>query len=138
MLPVTRRRRGGRGRRGARRGAPGVIDRFAPLRLLVLMVLLLTPVWRWFSAARLSWLYLVVLACAVAFFTTPLVRGFARWWGVLDLPGARKVHATPTPLLGGAAVYGAFAVTGLANLEVTRGSNGGSVGGPLRVATGRL
>ena len=43
-----------------------MIDRFAPLRLLVVIVLLLTPVWRWFSTARLSWLYLVVLACALA------------------------------------------------------------------------
>jgi len=115
-----------------------VIDRFAPLRLLVVIVLLLTPVWRWFSAARLSWLYLVVLACALAFFTTPLVRGFARWWGVLDLPGERKVHATPTPLLGGAAVYGAFAVTVLANFDFSRGLKGVAVGGTIVVATGLL
>ena len=115
-----------------------MIDRFAPLRLLVVIVLLLTPVWRWFSTARLSWLYLVVLACALAFFTTPLVRGFARWWGVLDLPGERKVHATPTPLLGGAAVYGAFAVTVLANFDFSRGLKGVAVGGTIVVATGLL
>jgi UDP-GlcNAc:undecaprenyl-phosphate/decaprenyl-phosphate GlcNAc-1-phosphate transferase len=32
-------------------------------------------------------------------------------WGVLDLPAPRKVHASPTPLLGGVAVYFAFVVS---------------------------
>ncbi len=30
-------------------------------------------------------------------------------WGVVDVPGGRKLHAAPTPLLGGVAVYVAFA-----------------------------
>src|SRR5213078_408000 len=100
-----------------------VIDRWMPLRFVFVAVLLFTPFWRSY-AARLPWLYLVVLACALAFFATPLVRGVARWWGVLDLPGERKVHATATPLLGGTAVYGAFAVTVLANFDFSRGLKG--------------
>jgi len=115
-----------------------VIDRWTLLRLLVVVVLLLAPVWRWSGAARLSWLYLVGLACALAFFATPLVRAFARWWGVLDLPAERKVHATATPLLGGAAVYGAFAVTVLANFDFSRGLKGVAVGGTIVVAVGLL
>src|SRR5207249_10040784 len=75
------------------RGEP-MIDRWTPLRFVFVGVLLFTPFWRWFYAARLPWLYLVVLACALAFFATPLVREGARWWGVLDVPSARKVHVT--------------------------------------------
>ncbi|OLD68866.1 MAG: hypothetical protein AUF63_01975 [Candidatus Rokubacteria bacterium 13_1_20CM_70_15] len=115
-----------------------MIDRWTPLRFVFVGVLLFTPFWRWFYAARLPWLYLVVLACALAFFATPLVREGARWWGVLDVPSARKVHVTATPLLGGTAVYGAFAVTVLANFDFSRGLKGVAVGGTIIVAVGLL
>ena len=115
-----------------------MIDRWASLWLLVVVVLLLTPLWRSFYAARLPWLYLVVLACGLALFATPLVREVARRWGVLDLPGERKVHATATPLFGGVAVYGAFAVTVLANFDFSRGLKGVAVGGTIVVVVGLL
>jgi len=38
----------------------------------------------------------------------PLSRVLARRFGVLDLPGHRKVHAAPTPRLGGIAVFLGF------------------------------
>ena len=41
---------------------------------------------------------------------TPLARRLALATGIVDLPGHRKVHHEPTPLLGGAAIYGAFVV----------------------------
>ena len=49
-------------------------------------------------------------ACALALVLTPVVRALAMRWGVLDLPAARKVHVAPTPLLGGVAVFVAFAL----------------------------
>src|SRR5256712_3676031 len=113
-----------------------MIDRWTPLRFVFVGVLLFTPFWRWFYAARLPWLYLVVLACALAFFATPLVREGARRWGVLDVPSARKVHVTATPLLGGTAVYGAFAVTVLANFDFSRGLKGVAAGGTIIVSNG--
>ena len=115
-----------------------MIDRWASLWLLFVVVLLLTPLWRSFYAARLPWLYLVVLACGLALFATPLVREVARRWGVLDLPGERKVHATATPLFGGVAVYGAFAVTVLANFDFSRGLKGVAIGGTIVVVIGLL
>ena len=45
-------------------------------------------------------------AAAVGF--TPITRRLAFHFGVLDQPGARKVHQRPTPLLGGLAIYGAL------------------------------
>src|SRR2546428_7612271 len=115
-----------------------MIAGWTPRRFVFVGVLLFTPFWRWFYAARLPWLYLVVLAWALACFATPVGREVARWGGVLDVPSARKVHVTATPLLGGTAVYGAFAVTVLANFDFSRGLKGVAVGGALVVAVGLL
>ncbi|MBN1678691.1 MAG: undecaprenyl/decaprenyl-phosphate alpha-N-acetylglucosaminyl 1-phosphate transferase [Anaerolineae bacterium] len=45
-------------------------------------------------------------AAAVGF--TPITRRLAFYFGVLDQPSSRKVHQTPTPLLGGLAIYSAL------------------------------
>lgn len=45
-----------------------------------------------------------VVAFAVSFLTTPAIRRAAPWLGLVDLPGHRKVHVTPTPMGGGIAV----------------------------------
>ena len=45
------------------------------------------------------------LACALL---TPLVRRQAAAWRAVDLPDERRVHHTPTPRLGGLAVFVAF------------------------------
>lgn len=39
---------------------------------------------------------------------TPITRRLAFHYGVLDQPDSRRVHKTPTPLLGGLAIYGAL------------------------------
>jgi UDP-N-acetylmuramyl pentapeptide phosphotransferase/UDP-N-acetylglucosamine-1-phosphate transferase/glycosyltransferase involved in cell wall biosynthesis len=39
---------------------------------------------------------------------TPFVSRLARRWGIVDLPNARKVHALPTPRIGGVAISAAF------------------------------
>jgi len=44
-------------------------------------------------------------ALVVAVIATPLVQRVARRYGVLDAPSARKIHASPVPLLGGASIY---------------------------------
>lgn len=107
-------------------------------RLAPVGVLVLPPVRGWFAAAGLDWAYLAALAWAVAFFGVPVVRRIAFAFGVLDAPAARKVHRTPTPLLGGAAVYGAFALTVLFNFSFSRGLKGVAVGATIVVALGLL
>jgi UDP-GlcNAc:undecaprenyl-phosphate GlcNAc-1-phosphate transferase len=39
---------------------------------------------------------------------TPITKRIAIHLGVLDQPSSRKVHTTPTPLMGGLAIYGAL------------------------------
>jgi len=52
---------------------------------------------------------LLIFSGALAFAVggTPLARRLAAHTGVMDAPSARKVHAEPVPLLGGAAIYAA-------------------------------
>jgi UDP-GlcNAc:undecaprenyl-phosphate GlcNAc-1-phosphate transferase len=52
----------------------------------------------------------LIFATALVFAigTTPLARHLALRTGLVDQPSARKVHQSPIPLLGGAAMYSAF------------------------------
>ncbi len=54
--------------------------------------------------------YLLMAASALmlAIGSTPVMRLVALRFGVIDQPAARKIHANPVPLLGGAAIYVAF------------------------------
>jgi UDP-GlcNAc:undecaprenyl-phosphate GlcNAc-1-phosphate transferase len=78
------------------------------------------PVW---------WLYPSALAFVLSALLTPFMAVAARRYGILDVPDAkRKVHALPTPLLGGFAVFLAFIIP---TLIVTFSSNaltGGEIG----------
>ena len=51
--------------------------------------------------------YMLIFASAliIAVGSMPFVRRAAVRWGFMDQPSARKVHARPTPRLGGAAIY---------------------------------
>jgi UDP-GlcNAc:undecaprenyl-phosphate GlcNAc-1-phosphate transferase len=59
--------------------------------------------------------YLVVflVSAATTCVLTPLVRRLVVRWGAVDRPNDRKVHPTPTPTMGGIAMYGGL-VAGLA------------------------
>jgi len=57
--------------------------------------------------------YILVFICALilAAGSTPLLRQLAPRLGFMDQPAARKIHASPVPLMGGMAIYAAFLVT---------------------------
>jgi UDP-GlcNAc:undecaprenyl-phosphate GlcNAc-1-phosphate transferase len=50
------------------------------------------------------------VALVVGLFITPVVRGAAHRFGLLDYPGGRKVHQVPVPRLGGVGMAIAFGV----------------------------
>jgi len=54
--------------------------------------------------------YLLMAASALvlAIGSTPVMRKVAIRYGMVDAPAARKIHASPVPLLGGGAIYVAF------------------------------
>lgn len=51
-----------------------------------------------------------ITALLFSMLATPLARRLALATGVVDVPSHRKVHSEPIPLLGGAAIYGAFVI----------------------------
>jgi UDP-GlcNAc:undecaprenyl-phosphate/decaprenyl-phosphate GlcNAc-1-phosphate transferase len=55
-----------------------------------------------------QYILIVAAALVLSFAGTPLAKRTALKFGVLDNPGARKVHSAPVPLLGGLAIYIAF------------------------------
>jgi UDP-GlcNAc:undecaprenyl-phosphate/decaprenyl-phosphate GlcNAc-1-phosphate transferase len=55
-------------------------------------------------------LIIFISALAIAVLATPLARRVAHRYEVVDAPSARKIHASPVPLLGGAAIYVAVIV----------------------------
>ncbi|TAN35254.1 undecaprenyl/decaprenyl-phosphate alpha-N-acetylglucosaminyl 1-phosphate transferase [Patescibacteria group bacterium] len=86
------------------------------LAILALAVgLLLPPVRMTWQARGGRWAYILAVSGLISFGLTPFVIRLARFFQIFDLPASRKVHATPTPLLGGLAIYAAFTISILAN-----------------------
>src|SRR5512143_3882918 len=56
--------------------------------------------------------FMLIFATALIFAIggTPLAKRIAVRVGAVDQPGARKIHTSPIPLLGGLAIYGAFLI----------------------------
>jgi UDP-GlcNAc:undecaprenyl-phosphate GlcNAc-1-phosphate transferase len=96
---------------------PNRRTRWVSLASLAIATLLLLPPARytWQTVYGERWLYILVLSTLLAFGFTPVVMWVATRCGILDHPAARKVHATPTPLMGGLAIYIAFTTGILAN-----------------------
>jgi UDP-GlcNAc:undecaprenyl-phosphate GlcNAc-1-phosphate transferase len=57
-----------------------------------------------------AYLYLMLVAAAVTYLTTPLVRRIARRIGAITPVRERDVHAVPIPRMGGTAMFLGFAV----------------------------
>jgi UDP-GlcNAc:undecaprenyl-phosphate/decaprenyl-phosphate GlcNAc-1-phosphate transferase len=108
------------------------------LAFALLAALMASPVRQWCRDMNIVWPYLVSVGFAAAFFAVPFVRAIALWRGVIDRPSARKVHTVTTPLLGGLAVYFAFALTVLFNFNFSRELKGVAVGATAVVVVGVL
>ena len=74
----------------------------------IVLFLILSPIRQWFLVQNIYWLYILILTFIMANFFTPAIRSISTNFQILDIPNVRKIHFTPTPLLGGLAVYIAF------------------------------
>ena len=108
--------------------------------VLALAATLLLPGVRttWHTVYGARWAYILVVSCLISFGLTPIVIRLARFLEVLDLPATRKLHAEPTPLLGGLAIYTAFGVSILANSILDHQVVAIMVGASLLVVVGIL
>ena len=57
----------------------------------------------------LAFFVVFAVAAGVSFVTTPVVKRLAAKVNAVDVPDDRKVHSTPTPTLGGLAIFAGFA-----------------------------
>jgi len=62
-----------------------------------------------FKTNNLLWLYILLFSYIIANIATPVVKIIATRFNIVDKPGGRKIHSNATPLIGGVAVYIAFA-----------------------------
>ena len=58
------------------------------------------------------------IALMISYLLTPLIRSRAFKLGVLDKPGERKIHDSPTPRLGGVSIYVSLFLTTLLFITV--------------------
>jgi UDP-GlcNAc:undecaprenyl-phosphate GlcNAc-1-phosphate transferase len=75
------------------------------------------------------------IALVASLMLTAPVRALALRFGMVDLPGPRKVHLHPIPMLGGLAIYGAVLIAILITLDgPARAQSAGIVTGATLVA----
>lgn len=58
-------------------------------------------------ADLLPYVFAFLITLGLSWLGVPLAGRLARRWGVMDIPGPRKVHTRPVPRLGGLAIYAA-------------------------------
>src|SRR3990167_8407188 len=61
-----------------------------------------------FQLEGVRWLYVLLFAFMGSFALTPVMVEISRRWNLVDIPTERKIHAAPTPRLGGVALYAGF------------------------------
>ena len=86
----------------------GISPKIYTVGLLTTLLLLVPSMRLFFIGAGFRWLYILGLSIGLCFSVMPLLRGIALESGILDEPDHRKIHGSPTPLLGGAGVFLAF------------------------------
>lgn len=79
-----------------------------------------------------------VIACTAGLLLTPLAMAAATRFGIIDRPVGMKIHTRPTPLLGGVAVFVAFAIAAGIAAPLTGAVRGVLLGGLAAVAVGVL
>jgi UDP-GlcNAc:undecaprenyl-phosphate GlcNAc-1-phosphate transferase len=83
-----------------------------------------------------KYLVVAIFAAVVSWVLTPLVKVFAVKHGIVDRPRERRIHTQPVPLLGGFAMYAAFAAAALVFLKPDRNVVGLLTGGAIILGVG--
>ena len=90
------------------------------------------------NQSGLRWAYLLLLSFGLAYVLTPIIYAMAHRFGAVDMPSGRKAHAAPTALLGGVALYSAFAATMLRNFTFSQELKGVALAGSLIFLVGLI
>jgi len=82
---------------------------------IILGFILMPQVRGWMKDHGHRWAYVPAISLLASFLVTPIVRAISLKLNVVDIPDARKIHTSPTPLLGGLAVFFGFAFSVFVN-----------------------
>ena len=116
-----------------------IIPRKHNIVVLFIFISLVFPGTRaWFFDHKIEWIYIFLFAFLVAYLCVPVVRGIALKLNIIDNPDERRVHETSTPLLGGVAVYIAFAGTIIFNDAFSLELKGVAIGATIVFALGLI
>jgi len=100
--------------------------------LLILLIALLQPKGgTWAYLLKIRWLYVFILSFVISNLTTPVFIKISHKFGFLDYPNERKIHKVPIPRIGGIAVFIAFLLTLLRNLQFSKQLIGLLIGSSL-------
>ena len=81
----------------------------------------------------------IVIAFAISFGATPIVKSFAQKVGAMDTPGeARRIHNHPIPRMGGLAIFLGFILCVILFADITRQVQGILLGAVVIVITGAI
>jgi UDP-GlcNAc:undecaprenyl-phosphate GlcNAc-1-phosphate transferase len=116
--------------------ASGPTTPLYPVFAVLLLTLLTSGVRLWFQSQGIRWIYILLCAGALSAFATPLLIRLAPLLGAMDLPDERKIHAAPTPRLGGLAIYSGFVIAIFSNAIFTEGLIAILVAGTLLLVVG--
>ncbi|HAT73075.1 MAG TPA: hypothetical protein DCS63_09695 [Elusimicrobia bacterium] len=101
--------------------------------VLIVLLVMLPPggfsAWTWTEGLR--WVYLFLIAMAAVFVLAPVSGWLGVKIGAMDMPGARKVHVSPVPRIGGAAVYLGFMTAMARNQQFSKEIYGMMIGGTI-------
>ena len=92
----------------------------------------------WFSHRNLEWVYMLLFSSIVSYLCVPVVKKIASWRNIVDNPDDRKIHKTATALLGGVAVYIAFASAVIITNSYSIELKGAAIGATIIFITGLI
>jgi UDP-GlcNAc:undecaprenyl-phosphate GlcNAc-1-phosphate transferase len=84
------------------------------------------------------WFYIFTFAFLLSYFSTPAIRTLSLDMEIIDKPDERKIHQTPTPRLGGLAVYIAFASAVIFNFHFSLELKGIAIAATLVILAGLI
>ena len=106
--------------------------------LFTFVFLILPGVRHWFFHHKIAWLYVFFFSFLVSYLCIPVIKKIASRLNIVDTPEKRKIHDGSIPLLGGVAVYVAFASTIIYNNAYSVELKGVAIGATIIFIVGLI
>lgn len=85
--------------------------------ILILLFMFVRDIGRYTYLFNLRCIFILILSFLISYFLSPFTINFAYKYNILDMPNERKIHTTPTPRIGGIALFLGFVLTLIRNVQ---------------------